>query len=182
MSILDRKFPFVISHTIWKRKPQKKRVRHFRGFIPGVVRLAVKINRSILDIVEDAFFEDEVITEDNGAGITRHFAFDVGMAMTPAGDQVPVLKGVETTRAPACVHHYVSNRMANTDDDYDEPVTTAPHPPSNPMRRQDLVEHEAPILDQLQADLSPSSGAPPGEIEGDNVFVSPSNNGTHEKF
>ena len=182
MSILDRKFPFVISHTIWRRKPQKKRVRHFRGFIAGTVRLAFNINRSILDFVEDAFFEEEVIVEDHGEGTTRHFAFDVGMAPTPMGDQVPVLKGVETTRPPACVHHYVSNRVATPGSErYEEPIPTAPDIPNSPTRPDESWRRdEGTMLEQLNEDLGVPSPRP-GEIQGGDVFASPSDNGTHEK-
>lgn len=173
MSILDRKFPFVISHTIWRRPPTRKRVRHFRGYIPGLIRLAINANRLLLDFVEDAFYEDEVVTEDKGLGHTRHFAFDVGMAQTPTGEQVPVLKGIETTRAPACVHHYVSNREETPDDGrpLSEPMQSRrAYAPEN--HRMDGPQLDiAPMIDQVQADLAEEQPVPrAGDIEGVDVF------------
>lgn len=185
MSILDRKFPFVISHIRWRRKPKKKVVRTFVGYVPGLLRLAINVNRAVLDFVEEAFYEEEVIVEEKGLGTTRHFAFDVGFAQTPDGEQTPVLKAVEVLKPPACVHNYVVSKEVK---DVDDPVDIEPEPDRRsfiPEQQRMRPDEDLPtMLEQVSIDLGPSQQEEdfvPGEVEGVSIFVPPSDmNGSVE--
>jgi len=193
MSLVDKRFPFVVSHTRWLRKPTGKTIRHFRGYIAGTIKLLVTINRMVLDaadaLVEEAYFEEEYIPEDKGQSTTRHFAFDVGIAQTPDGGTAPVLKGIEMVVAPACAHHYNIHKMEG--DDF-EPQQDARSYMQN-LHKTDELEGQArkrrsaeeiPLIQQAMQDLAPAQEEDkvdfvPGQIDGPTVVVASSQNGAN---
>ena len=112
-AVLDEKVsvPFVITKTKLEREPKAERRRHWRGFRAGFQRILYQAAIATIDLLQDAFFEEEIKVDDGGVIESRHYA--VFVEDEGAG---PSLRVEEMPWRPGCAAHYELVSLASDAD------------------------------------------------------------------